>query len=121
MPVGDALFVGDAETEALWLGEEVAEDWVGIGLAGSSSEQPTSASDIKDSTVSVLAVRDLPMGTSCSGRYPGGRTRPGRLAHPTRHDPSRQYGEEIDVGTTGRALSPAATSRVGDAPGVESS
>ena len=44
--VGDALLVGDAVpvvAEVLGLGEEVGAvdaDWVGVGLGGSSSEQP---------------------------------------------------------------------------------
>ena len=70
--VGVAL--GLAEGPAvLGLGEGVAvadpvesDDWVGIGLGGESSEHPASASATRDSTATVLAVRELPMSTSCS-------------------------------------------------------
>ena len=72
MPVGDALVVGDAVpvvAEVLGLGEEVGAvdaDRVGVGLGGSSSEQPTSASDMTDSTVTVPTMRNLFMRTSHS-------------------------------------------------------
>jgi len=93
--VGDALLDGDAVADALGLAEEVGEevseevgeDWVGLGLGGWSSAQPASASDIKVSTVTVLATRNLPMSTSCSRRYRGAPSGTGRLAHPTPHDP----------------------------------
>src|SRR6187401_1276808 len=74
VPVGDALLVGDGVpvvADVVGLGEEVGAvdvDRVGVGVGGSSSEQPPSASDMTDSTVTVptmrnLFMRDLPLMT----------------------------------------------------------
>lgn len=69
MPLGDALPVGvgvPVDAEALGLGEEVGavDDWVGIGVAGPSSEQPARVSARTDSTATLLTVvRDLRMAT----------------------------------------------------------
>ena len=72
MPAGDALLVGDGVpfvADVVGLGEEVGAvdvDRVGVGLGGSSSEQPTSASDMTDSAVTVPTMRNLFMRTSHS-------------------------------------------------------